>query len=180
VDAQSERPVSEPEGGPASGLPSLAVPTQAEPHGNEKEAAGTVAAEHAAAGEDRDVGGASDSAREPRDAGTASSDDHGGEPRDAAADEEEGELSADAVLPAPSATGYTVQVLATRNRNEADALIAQLKSRGYGAFISPVDDAGGKWYRVRIGRYDDPHAARAMADRCKRDLSLSQAYVSPF
>jgi hypothetical protein len=46
--------------------------------------------------------------------------------------------------------------------------------------MSPVDDAGGKWYRLRIGRYDEPHAARAMADRCKRDLSLSQAYVSPF
>jgi cell division septation protein DedD len=178
--ARSEPSVNESDGGPASGLAVLPVPSQAEPHGNEAKAAGAAPAEPAAAGEVRDAGGASDSARETREARTDPSADHGTELRDTAAEDEEGGLSPDAALPAPSATGYTVQVLATRNRNEADALIAQLKSRGYGAFVSPVDDAGGKWYRVRIGRYDEPHAARAMADRCKRDLSLSQAYVSPF
>ncbi len=93
---------------------------------------------------------------------------------------EEAEALGEATVPPESATGYTVQVLATRNRNEADALIAQLKGHGYGAFISPVEDVGGKWYRVRIGRYDEPQSARAMAERCRRDLGLSQAYVSPF
>jgi len=81
---------------------------------------------------------------------------------------------------ASSPQPYTVQVLATRNRKEAEALAADLKRQGYGAFLTPVEDTGGKWYRVRIGRYDDPQAARSMADRCKRELGLSQAYVSPF
>ena len=78
------------------------------------------------------------------------------------------------------AVGYTVQVLATRNRKEAESLAAELKGNGFGAFVTAVEDAGGRWYRVRIGRYDDPHAARVMVERCKRDLGLSQAYVSPF
>jgi len=76
--------------------------------------------------------------------------------------------------------GYTVQVLATRNPEEAESMVSDLEGNGYGAFVTPVEDAGGKWYRVRIGRYEDPQSARIMAERCKKDLGLSQAYVSPY
>ena len=74
---------------------------------------------------------------------------------------------------------YTVQVLATRNRNEADAMRDSLEKKKVEAFIAPVEDAGGNWYRVRIGRYADAAAARRMAERCRRELGLGQAYVSP-
>jgi len=78
--------------------------------------------------------------------------------------------------PPPSGT-YTVQVLATRNRAEAESMVAGLKRRGYGAFVMVVEDADVRWYRVRIGRYEDLESAQSMADRCRRDLGLKRAYV---
>ena len=81
--------------------------------------------------------------------------------------------------PTAPSVPYTVQVLATRNRSEAETLAGNLKKRGFGAFVAAVDDAGGSWYRVRIGRYDDADSARRMAERCHRELGLTQAYVSP-
>jgi cell division septation protein DedD len=74
---------------------------------------------------------------------------------------------------------FTVQVLATRNRGEADALVTDLKRRGFGAYAVALEDAGGTWYRVRIGHFDDAEAARRMAERASRELGLTQAYVSP-
>ncbi len=78
------------------------------------------------------------------------------------------------------AVPYTVQVLATRNGREAEALARDLKRRGVGAFVTEVEGDTGRWYRVRIGRYDDLRAAQRMADRCRRELGLTQAYVSAF
>ena len=82
--------------------------------------------------------------------------------------------------PSPPAMAYTVQVLATRNRREAESLAANLKSRGFGAFVTAVEDAQNRWYRVRIGRYDSQQSARSMAERCRSQLGLSQAFVSPY
>jgi cell division septation protein DedD len=81
--------------------------------------------------------------------------------------------------PSP-AMAYTVQVLATRDRREADSLVADLKRRGFGAFVAPVEDGDGQWYRVRIGRYDSQDSARAMAERCREQLGIGQAFVSPY
>lgn len=81
--------------------------------------------------------------------------------------------------PAGAVVPYTVQVLATRNKAEAEDLRAQLVRRSIGAFISSVEEAGTRWYRVRIGRYDDLAAARAMESRVRRELGLTQAYIVP-
>lgn len=94
-------------------------------------------------------------------------------------DREETRQPAATVPPAPSVP-YTVQVLATRNRREAEALASELKGKRIGAFVAPVEDASGRWYRVRIGRFDDLQSARAMEDRCRRDFGLDQAYVVPY
>jgi len=85
----------------------------------------------------------------------------------------EAEPQSGAVVP------YTVQVLATRNRSEAEDVRAQLVKRSIGAFISEVEEAGTRWYRVRIGRYDDLTAARAMEARVRREMGLTQAYIVP-
>ena len=81
--------------------------------------------------------------------------------------------------PAGAVVPYTVQVLATRNKAEAEDLRAQLVRRSIGAFISAVEEAGTRWYRVRIGRYDDLAAARAMESRVRREMGLTQAYIVP-
>ncbi len=74
--------------------------------------------------------------------------------------------------------GYTVQILATRKQADADALVRKLKSRGYAAYIKKVSEGEGSWYRVRVGSYGGFSEARAMADKCRRDLGLGQAFVS--
>jgi cell division septation protein DedD len=62
-------------------------------------------------------------------------------------------------LPAPSASGWALQVNAFRSRENADKEVAQLKAKGYPAFVVP-GQAGGL-FRVRVG----PYAQRADADR---------------
>jgi cell division septation protein DedD len=81
--------------------------------------------------------------------------------------------------PAKSSVPYTVQVLATRNREEAMTLADDLKRKSIGAFVSQVEDPGGSWYRVRIGIYDDLQSAQVMEARLRK-LGLQQAYVSRF
>ncbi|MBI5504657.1 MAG: SPOR domain-containing protein [Deltaproteobacteria bacterium] len=76
------------------------------------------------------------------------------------------------------AGGYTVQVLATRKQGDAEALVKKLASRGYGAYIKRVSDGQTSWYRVRVGRYGVFGEARTMADHCRRELGLEQAFVS--
>jgi len=79
---------------------------------------------------------------------------------------------------ASSGRGYTVQILATRKQADADALVSKLKSRGYAAYIKKVTDGAGAWYRVRVGSYGAFGEAKGMADKCRRDLGLGQAFVS--
>jgi cell division septation protein DedD len=82
-------------------------------------------------------------------------------------------------LPVVPSVPYTVQVLATRNKDEAETLAAGLKKRRIGAFVSEVEDTAGSWYRVRIGIYDDLESAQVMETRL-RNLGLQQAYVSRY
>jgi len=77
-----------------------------------------------------------------------------------------------------SAGGYTVQVLATRKQADAEALVKKLAARGYGAYIKRVSDGHTSWYRVRVGSYGAFGEARTMADHCRRELGLEQAFVS--
>ena len=74
---------------------------------------------------------------------------------------------------------YTVQVVSTRDRGEAETVRSRLLGRRIGAFLSEVEESGSRWYRVRIGRYDDVAAANAMADRVKSELGYSTAKVVP-
>ncbi|TFH29723.1 MAG: SPOR domain-containing protein [Myxococcales bacterium] len=88
------------------------------------------------------------------------------------------------VRPAPAGGSgaiipYTVQVLATRERSEAESIRGQLLKRSIGAFISEVEDGVTRWYRVRIGRYDDLDAARLMEARVRREMGFSQATIVP-
>jgi cell division protein FtsN len=85
-------------------------------------------------------------------------------------------------VPADAVVGvipYTVQVLATRDRGEAEAIRGRLLKRSIGAFISEVEDGATRWYRVRIGRYDDVNSARSMEARLRREMGFAQATVVP-
>ncbi len=91
----------------------------------------------------------------------------------------QGGQGAEVVTPAVPAVPYTVQVLATRNKTEAEDLAHGLKKQRIGAFVSEVEDTSGSWYRVRIGIYDDLESAQVMETRLRK-LGLQQAYVSRY
>lgn len=151
-------------------------------HGPPRESVARIPAAPAPVAEtDAEADSRSDSGADPDDAAAGQgAEGRPGEARDAA-DGAAAVSGAAAVGAGDAAAGgvYTVQVLATRNSNEADAMRDSLEKKGVEAFIAPVEDAGGSWYRVRIGRFADAAGARRMAERCRRELGLGQAYVSP-
>ncbi|MFQ5478503.1 MAG: SPOR domain-containing protein [Candidatus Binatia bacterium] len=72
---------------------------------------------------------------------------------------------------------YTVQVLATRDREEAFEMAGRLRDREFDAFVKPNSDGRGTWYRVRVGRFRTYAEARSMQERCNRSLGL-ESYVT--
>lgn len=68
--------------------------------------------------------------------------------------------------PAPVSSGrYTIQIAASQNKADADALVAKLREKRYEAYTVKADIPGkGTFYRVRIGHYAD----KTLADRALR------------
>jgi cell division septation protein DedD len=54
-------------------------------------------------------------------------------------------------------------VLATTEREAADAMVSRLKSRGFPAHISAGEYKGQELFRVRVGGYPDEAAAQQVA-----------------
>ncbi len=73
----------------------------------------------------------------------------------------------------PAATGerYVLQVAASSNRLDAEAVARALKSRGLPAFVETPKQAGvhDSLYRVQIGPYPSREAAEAMKPRLERE-----------
>jgi cell division septation protein DedD len=71
---------------------------------------------------------------------------------------------------------YVVQVMATRDRKQAERLHDRLSRRGYPSSIVEDDMPGGAIYRVRIGRWKERGPADAMA-RTIRDKEGLEPWV---
>ncbi len=68
--------------------------------------------------------------------------------------------------PAASTTGmWAVQLGSFSNKENAEKLAADLRKRGYAAFLSQLTTDSGKLHRVRIGPQKDRESAAAMASR---------------
>lgn len=113
--------------------------------------------------------------------GAAAADDEGDE------DEAEGGGDADASsgeaadLPSadPSiATGFVVQVKATPNRADADALQAALAAAGYPAFVVQADVGGNTTYRVRVGRYGSRDDAERVSAALEGRSDVESTWVT--
>ncbi|HUU29775.1 MAG TPA: SPOR domain-containing protein [archaeon] len=59
---------------------------------------------------------------------------------------------------------YTIQVAAWETREDANKLASFYERKGYQARVEDADLESGRWYRVRIGRYDGYNSARDVAD----------------
>lgn len=73
--------------------------------------------------------------------------------------------------PPPAAQGgarWAVQLGSFSAEDNADALAAQVRTRGFDAFVQRVDVSTGVMFRVRVGPTADREAATALAARVER------------
>jgi cell division septation protein DedD len=83
--------------------------------------------------------------------------------------------------PSPSSPErYTIQVAASQNKAEAQALVERLNKDKWTAYMKEVDLAEkGIWYRVRIGHYPDMELAeRALKVIKSREKNFQDAYIT--
>jgi cell division protein FtsN len=74
--------------------------------------------------------------------------------------------------------GWTVQVYATTDPNQATALARRLVAKGYDAYTLQAPMRGQTWYRVRVGRFGSHERAREMEQRLKSLEGMEAAYVT--
>lgn len=75
-----------------------------------------------------------------------------------------------ASVPAPGdAAAWAVQLGAFSNRGKAEELVAQLRKRGYAAFVLEYRATGKVLYRVRVGPEQDRARAAEIAARLAKD-----------
>ena len=74
--------------------------------------------------------------------------------------------------------GWTVQVIATTDLEQATNLARQLKGKGYEAYTVQAPLQGRTWYRVRVGRSSSRAKAKELEQRLKND-GMENAYITP-
>jgi septal ring-binding cell division protein DamX len=79
---------------------------------------------------------------------------------------------------APGEGAYTVQLMATRSREEAYGLGHRLRKEGYQAYVKLGDEEDVPWYRVRVGSYQTITEARVVKGECNDELGFKSAYVT--
>jgi len=67
---------------------------------------------------------------------------------------------------------FTIQVAATGNKEQAEALKEGLAEKGYDAYISTVRVHGKKFYRIRIGKFSSEREAMHAAEELKEKENL--------
>jgi cell division septation protein DedD len=68
--------------------------------------------------------------------------------------------------------GFAVQVYSFKDEKRADAALANLKSKGYKAYIEISDlGAKGTWYRVRIGSLANEAEAKALLETVRKNFN---------
>ena len=81
---------------------------------------------------------------------------------------------------AQSATGmWAVQLGSFSNRANAERLASELRGKGYAAFLSQLQSAGGPLHRVRVGPQKDRDSAESMASRLAADGHRGQVVPHP-
>jgi cell division septation protein DedD len=74
--------------------------------------------------------------------------------------------------------GWTVQVNATTNPEQANEMARSLRAKGYDAYTVQAPLRGQTWYRVRVGRFANRDQAREMEARLKAREGMENAYVT--
>lgn len=72
---------------------------------------------------------------------------------------------------------YSIQVISTRNAQEAIAVTLELRRQGYQAFTAQAPQNGETSYRVRVGRFASRDEAEAVARRLQQDPRFGGASI---
>jgi cell division protein FtsN len=83
-----------------------------------------------------------------------------------------------ATAPQQGAAGYTVLANPTQNRQEADNLVRQLRTRGYDATLVRVLRDRDTWYRVQVGRFASAEQAMDVMHRLREREGVTHAFVA--
>jgi len=75
--------------------------------------------------------------------------------------------------------GWTVQVNATTDVEEARTLVSKLRAKGYDAYLVAAPMHGQLWYRVRVGRVTTRQKAKDLEEVLKRSEGMAAAFVTP-
>ena len=75
--------------------------------------------------------------------------------------------------------GWTVQVSATTDPNDATSLVARLRVKGFDAYTIRAPMRGQTWYRVRVGHFATRDEAKQMEHRLKSLEGLANSYITP-
>jgi septal ring-binding cell division protein DamX len=70
---------------------------------------------------------------------------------------------------ASTTTGYAVQLVAVRERGEADAIARRLVAKGYQAYVLVPQPGKPPVYRVQVGRFKNRGEADKVASRLRKD-----------
>ncbi len=82
-----------------------------------------------------------------------------------------------AATPTAASAAWTVQAYATNDTMRAIMLARTLRGKGYDAETATRQIGGATWYTVRVGRFRDRAAAKAMEERLRREEGLEAASV---
>jgi DedD protein len=71
----------------------------------------------------------------------------------------------------PVEAGYTVQVTALRDKQDAEKLVSDLRSRGFAVFVVRPENSGAKdnLYRVQVGPFATREEATKVRDRISKE-----------
>ena len=77
-----------------------------------------------------------------------------------------------ASLAEPAGQGYSVQVVALRDRAKAESVARSLASKGHPAYLAPPGGRGGAMYRVLVGKFK----TRQEAEQVKRRIEKEEQF----
>jgi cell division septation protein DedD len=77
-------------------------------------------------------------------------------------------------IPSPAPTpavgdGFAVQVAAVNVRDDADAIVKKLSSKGYSAYVQQPPNGTGSVFRVRVGTFKTRREAETVAARLQKE-----------
>ncbi len=80
-------------------------------------------------------------------------------------------------IAASSIGKYTIQISAHQTKEQAETKAAELKTKGFSAFVVPALVKGTKWYRVSIGLFDKMPEAKLYREKLMKEAGIASAFV---